>query len=171
MRTTLAVALGALALTACSGSGGNESEGTYNDVATGTRLLGADLAPSEGANPAERATRLAECSAVLTSHVSQTPPPERADRLGALADRLLRAAIALGEANGRTAADMNRVRDEAVAAHRQMAANNAAVYNSAMAQAVDRCGLAEVMTDEELAGRGLMPMSLPGNDLGPMPTN
>lgn len=167
MKNTILFIVCSLALTAgCSGSGSNSAGGgsTYNDVATGTRLMGADLI--RPASPADRAVRLAECSAVLTSHVGQTPPPERADSLRQLADRLQRAAIALGEANGRTAADINRVRDEAIAAQRQLAANNASVYASSMAQAVDRCSLADVMTDDELAGRGSAPL---GNDMGQMP--
>jgi hypothetical protein len=178
MGTRMVATLSALALAACSGPA-DQAEGTYNDVATGARLLGADIGPSAGASPVERATRLAECSAALTSHVGQTPPPERADQLRALAERLQRAAVTLGEANGRTAADVNRLRDEAIAGHRQLAANNASAYNAAMAQAVQKCSLAEVMTDDELAGRGLAAppavsmdsMNAPSNELGPPPAN
>jgi hypothetical protein len=152
----------------CSGSGSNSASAgaAYNDVATGARLIGVNL--SRGMNAPDRAARLAECSAVLTSHVSQVPPPERADRLRALADRLQQAAIALGGANGRTAADINHIRDEAIAAQRQLAANNAGVYASSMAQAVDHCGVAEIMTDDELAGRG---STLSGNTLAPTSVN
>ena len=150
MRNIIAVALSAMVLASCSGGTANDSQAAHNDVATGTRLLDVDLNGEMSAS--DRAARLAECSAVLTSHVGRTPPPERATQLRALADRLQRAAIALGEANGKTAVEINRIRDEAVAAQRQMEAHNAAVYAEAMTNAVERCGLAEAMTDEELAG-------------------
>ena len=114
---------------------------------------------------------------MLTSHVSQAPPPERADSLRRLADRLQQTAIALGQANGRTAADINRIRDEAVAAQRQLAANNASACASGMAQAVNRCSTADVMTDDELAGRrpaltgNAMGSTPAGNDMGQMPAS
>jgi len=63
---------------------------------------------------------------------------------------------------------MNHIRDEALAAQRQLAANNASVYASALGHAVDRCSLADVMTDDEIAGRQ-SPLS--GNSMAPPLSN
>src|SRR3712207_3176988 len=79
MKATIAILLALPLLAACGAGGEAEDSSQYNDVATGVRLQ--NERPLQGADDAEWARRLAECSATLATHANQTPPPSRADRL------------------------------------------------------------------------------------------
>lgn len=168
MRTKLMLALVVLAVVGCSQVSEEDAQAASDDIKAAGHLAGVSLMATQTSSlsPSDRAVRLAECSAVLTNHVSQTPPPERADSLRGLADRLHTAAVTLGEANGKTAADIDRIRDDAIAVQGRLTKQNAKVFAGQMAAAVDGCGIAEVMTDAELAGAGLALDT--GSSLDPM---
>ena len=133
-------------------SGGEAADqGQFNDIATGVLLMRESPLTRE---PDQRVTRMAECAAVLTVAGAQTPPPPapRGQRMLETAERLHRLAVQSAERNGRTAADVTRTRDQTVAAINQLAANQPAQFGSWLQQGVEGCGLAEVMTDQELTG-------------------
>jgi hypothetical protein len=134
-------------LAACQQGDSAEPDSQFNDIATGASL--ADERPLQGATPAERATSLAECSATLTVHATQTPPPPRAARLSEQAERLSGLALRLAQTPGSPPVDVARVRDERIAAIHHLA-QKLPGFPQRLLEASDRCDLASVMTDEEL---------------------
>jgi len=137
-----------LAVAGCSGSG--SEGGANNDVATGTRLM--RERPLGAGTPAERVTRMAECSATLRTAADGPPPHARADYMRRNADRLDTLATQLAGRNGQTAADVTRIRDEAAAANRQLAQSQPQEYARLIGPAGEACGLGEILTDQELTG-------------------
>jgi hypothetical protein len=132
-------------LGACSGAPADE--GQFNDVATGAMLTREQPLTRE---PEQRGTRLAECAAVLSVAARQTPPPPRGERMLELAERLHRLSVQVAAARGGAAADVTRTRDAAVAALNQLAANQPDQFAAWLRQGAEGCGMADVMTDEEL---------------------
>ena len=143
--TTMIVALGA-----CSGGSGGSGGGAYNDTTTGARLM--RERPLGNGTPAERVTRLAECSATLRAAADGPPPHARAEYMRRAAERYQTLATQLAGRSGQTAADVTRIRDETAAANRQLAQNEPQLYAQLIGPAVDACGIGEVMTDQELSG-------------------
>ena len=85
----------------------------------------------------------------------------------AMAERLHRLSVQVAERTGRAAADVTRTRDEAVAALDQLAANQPDQFAAWLQQGAEACGMADVMTDEEL-GLAQPPRPDPAGGLGDM---
>lgn len=149
MRYGLATSAIFLTLAGCSGSG-STGDSQFNDVATGVTL--SRERPLGNGTPAERVTRLAECSAALTTGANGPPPHERAPSLLRTAERLQGMAVQLAGRNGQTAADVTRIRDTAMAANRHLAESQPQEYARLMSRALDACELGAIMTDQELTG-------------------
>ena len=132
MKYILATSAAVFALGGCSGSepkGGNQ----FNDVATAVTL--ARERPLQTATtPTLRVTRLAECAATLTALARTTPPHQRAARLLEAADRIVSLATRLAGTTGQTAADVTRIRDQTLAAYRQLEQNHPGLYAQSLRQ-------------------------------------
>ena len=155
MKAMIAIALALPVLSGC-GSGDSEGAPEYNDIATGVRLQ--RERPLEGANPGERATRLAECAGTLATHANQNPPPARADRLSETAARLFSLSVKLGAQAGRTEADLARVRDESADSNLHLQKRLPAEYPALIEEASRRCSMAEILRDEELLNAPATPV-------------
>jgi hypothetical protein len=155
MKATLILTMGLVVLAGCGGENAGSDSPEFNDIATGVRLQ--RERPLEGADAAERATRLAECAGTLTTFSSQAPPPPRADRLAQLAGRLFNLSVQLGGTAGRSPDDLTRIRDQAIAAHDHLRARLPGQYQAMIAEGARRCGIAEILRDEELTGAPSQP--------------
>ncbi|HYI49385.1 MAG TPA: hypothetical protein VEX35_13065 [Allosphingosinicella sp.] len=120
----------------------------YNDVATGVRLARESVF-SERSN-AVRATRMAECAGTLISVAQANPPIHIPERVMEASSRLYSLAVRLGATTGRTAADMARIRDETVAANRQLSQTQPRLYSGYLQKGFDGCYTGAIMTDDEL---------------------
>ena len=148
MRVRSAAAVWLLGLGACSG-GEQADDGQFNDTATGVMLMREHPLSRD---PAQRVERLAQCSGILIKAASLTPPPPRAERMIEQSERMHRLAVQLGATTGRTEAEVTRIRDEAVAATRQLSENLPGEFPGLLERATNACGMGEIMTDQELTG-------------------
>ena len=136
---------------AASGCGApQQADSQFNDIATGVRLM--DEHPLNRATAAEKTTRLAECSGTLSTAARQTPPPPRAQRMEELASRLLRLAHARNDGGASPRIDVARVRDDTIAANLSLVARRPEQFGPLLNQSAEACGIADAMTDQELAG-------------------
>jgi len=146
----LALSIG-IAFASCSSCSGRQSDADsqYNDVATGVRLM--DEHPLGQGTAQERVTAMAECSATLLTAARETPPPvSEAERLRDLAARLQKLAVQLGGKNGRTEAQVEAIRDQAIAANEHLHLRNDALFRKMIGPATEACYMGGVMTDKEL---------------------
>ena len=148
----------ALAGSACSGSGGSQpqQQSQYNDTATGAALI--DDRPLETREGRDRIVQLENCSATLMIMADGPPEPPRARQMRALAIRLHEHAVMMGGRSNRPEAAVTRIRDEAIAARLQLRRNRPDLFNRLIGPSAEACGVAEIMTAEELSGA---PPSLP----------
>ena len=135
-------------LAGCSGSSGsNDAALPYNDTATGVRLARERVFSVR--DPAIRLARMAECAGTLISASQATPPLQPPEFLVEKADRLLRLAVQLGRTQGKTEADVTRIRDEAMAANRQLSQTQPDLYRRYLPRGLASCDHGTLMTEEE----------------------
>lgn len=147
MKATILLACTAIAISACD-SRTQEERGEFNDIVTATRL--GDAQPLGAGGGADRATRLAQCAGLLVAAGAQTPPPPRLDAVIAQAERLRTVAILVGTRNGQQPADIDTIRDEAVASINQFARTEPEQYASLAPAATERCLAAENLSNDQL---------------------
>lgn len=149
MRSRYLTAAMLICLAGCSGSSeSNDSALPYNDVATGVRLARQNIFSER--SHALRAVRMAECAGTLITVARATPPLHPPEYVMPVSERLFRLAVRLGRTAGRTEAEMTRIRDDTIAANRQLSQTQPRLYDRYLRQGFDGCYTGAIMTEAEL---------------------